>query len=128
MRTRTKLLLRRVIKEEVRRILNEVSAGQMKKGVGLPYDDGKMAAKFIAIANELGMKQGPYMFDEPSGDYSFDFDQMDAQDGEKVVVVGGKGQGDIKGNNPSAIFILNPRMQKDPTVQQLAKKCIAQYD
>ena len=120
---------RKLIREEVRKALKEaVSPAEMKEGIGLPYDDGKMAAQFIAVATKLGMKQGAYVTFKSSGDYSFDFDQMDAEDGESVVVKGGKGVGNKKGNNPSAIFILNPKMQSDPTIQALAAKCISKYD
>ena len=115
---------RKLIREEVRKVVNEVAS----KPIGLPYDDGKMAAKLIAAATQLGMKQGPYAFDKPSGDYSFDFDQMDGSDGEKVVVKGGKGVGNKNGNNPSAIFILNPKMQSDPTIQALTKKAKSKYN
>ena len=120
---------RKLIREEVRKVLKEaVSPKEMKSGLGLPYDNGKIAAQFIAAATSLGMKQGPYVFAKPSGDYSFEFDQMDGVDGESVIVKGGKGVGNKKGNNPSAIFIMNPKMQNDPTIQQLAAKCISKYD
>ena len=115
---------RKLIREEVRKVIKEVAS----KPIGLPYDDGKMAAQLIAAATQLGMKQGPYAFDKPSGDYSFDFDQMDGSDGEKVVVKGGKGVGNKNGNNPSAIFILNPKMQSDPTIQALTKKAKSKYN
>jgi hypothetical protein len=115
---------RKLIREEVRKVIKEA----VSEPIGLPYDDGKMAAQIIAAATQLGMTQGPYMFGKPSGDYSFDFDQMDGDDGEKVVVKGGKGVGNKNGNNPSAVFILNPKMQSNPTIQALTKKAKSKYN
>jgi len=63
-----------------------VSASQLKDGIGLPFDEGKLAAKFIKRANELGMKQGPN--ESTTSDYCFSFEYGDgAMEGEMIVLL-----------------------------------------
>ena len=49
---------RKLIREEVRKVLKEAKA--MDLGLPYPPRGGKIAAAFVTIANELGMKQYPY--------------------------------------------------------------------
>lgn len=102
-----------------------VSSEELAGGIGLPYDDGRMAARFVAAATKLGMKQGMWNDGTANGDYSFDYEMGDAEDPNTMVGSDGKSG---EGNEPSAIFILNPEMQKHPVIQKLAKKCIESYD
>mgnify|MGYP006279939917 CR=1 FL=1 len=103
-----------------------VSAEEMKDGIGLPYDNGKMAAAFVKLATNMGLKQGTWNNGTANGDYSFDFEMGDASDAKEMV--SDKGVGIKSKNNPSAIFILNPKMQRDPAIQKLVQKAIEQYD
>ena len=117
---------RKLIREEVRKVLKEgVSAEEMKDGIGLPYDDGKMAGAFVKLATKMGLKQGTWNNGTANGDFSFDYEMGDANDPKELV--NSKGE-NSQGNNPSAIFILNPKMQKDPTIQKLVQKCMDEYD
>ncbi len=104
-----------------------VSASQLKDGIGLPFDEGKLAAKFIKRANELGMKQGPN--ESTTSDYCFSFEYGDgAMEGEMIVLQGTVAVGEKTGDEAGSIHIMNPKMQKDPTIQKLAQKAIEQYD
>jgi len=104
-----------------------VSASQLKDGIGLPFDEGKLAAKFIKRANELGMKQGPN--ESTTSDYCFSFEYGDgAQEGEMIVLQGTVAVGEKTGDEAGSIHIMNSKMQNDPTIQKLAQKAIEQYD
>ena len=104
-----------------------VSANELKNGIGLPYDGGKLTAMFIMRANELGMKQGPN--ESTTSDYSFGFEMGDGDpDGEMIILKGKRAVGEKTGDEASAIFIINPKMQKDPTIQKLAQKAIDDYE
>lgn len=82
----------------------------MADGIGLPYDDGKMARKFKAIAKSLNMKQGSE--DGDTGDFFFGYERGDTPETA----------------DPSFISILNPTMQSNELIRKLAMQCIEQYD
>ena len=82
----------------------------MADGIGLPYDDGKMAHKFKAIAKSLNMKQGSE--DGDTGDFFFGYEGGDTPETA----------------DPSFISILNPTMQSNELIRKLAMQCIKQYD
>lgn len=120
------LEFRKLIREEIKKALKEeVSVEEMKDGIGLPYDDGKMAAAFVKLATKMGLKQGTWNNGGANGDYSFDYEMGDADNPKELVNDRGENS---KRNNPSAIFILNPKMQKDPTILKLVQKCINEYE
>jgi hypothetical protein len=117
---------RKLIREEVRKVLKEnVSAKEMADGIGLPYDNGKMAILFLKVAKELGMKQGPWNNQTPNKDFSFDYEMGDVEDDNELVNLKGENS---EGNNPSTIYILNPKMQNDPRIQKLVQKCMDEYE
>ena len=117
---------RKLIREEVRKILKEsISAQEMKDGVPLPYDNGKSASAFVKLATKMGLKQGTWNDGTPNGDYSFDYEMGDANNPSELVSVKGRNS---EGNEPSAVFILNPKMQNDPLIQKLVQKCFEESD
>jgi len=116
---------RKLIREEVRKVIKEnLTAQDMIDGTGLPYDYGKAARGFVKIANELGMKQGSWNNGVANKDYSFDYERGDAKDSNELV--NDKGANGI-GKNPSLIFILNPKMQKDSRVKKLLWHCVTTF-
>jgi hypothetical protein len=117
---------RKLLREEIRKVLKEtVSPSEMKDGIALPFDNGKMAGMFVKLAKKMGLKQGTWNNGEANGDYSFDYEMGDADSESELV--NEKGQ-NSEGNNPSAIFILNPKMQSDPTVQKLVQKAMEEME
>ena len=120
--------LQELLRKEIRAVLREgvaVSAAELKEGVPLPFDEGKAAAAFVKLGLALGMKQGPWNNGKPNGDFSFDFEYGDASNSKEVV--GPKGQ-NSEGNNPSTVFILNPKMQQDSRIAKLAARCFRDAD
>jgi hypothetical protein len=120
-----KLELRKLIREEIRKVLKEgVSAEEMKNGIRLDSDNGKMAGSVVRIATTMGFKQGTWNNGTANGDYSFDYDDGDASNSSELVDDSGENS---KGYSPSKIFILNPKMQNHPTMQSLMQKAIEWY-
>jgi len=114
---------RRIIKEEIKKVLKEnVTPEEMQDGIGLPFDNNRTANAFMKKAAELGMKQGatPAMTgkDPVGADYWFDYEGS-----PDAALWTGKGS-----EGPSAIFIINPKMQSDSKIQALAKKAMEDYD
>lgn len=114
MKLSTRLLLKKVIKEEVRKVLKEAKGSA--KGFSFPYDDGKKATMFLKAADSLGMKQGqgerPENATSPNrsgADYFFVYNDLD---GAEIY----KGP-DGRSTDPEGVVILNPQMLNNPEIK-----------